>query len=485
MRALGVSIFAGGFSIGVEKHFDVLAHFERTPYGVKSWRGYRPHVPVHVSKTTQWPEADFAGKVDFVYGNPPCAAWSPTSVGYARKGASPWLEWAEDVVRVGHDVGAKVIAIESVRGAMLHGAPFYRSLRDKYGLCASWIMVNARDHGLAQHRPRVFIVFTKGEVFAPEWEALPTPRILDQIGSSGYCAPGEVLRDLESSPISSKSIYCPGRGIKAEELLKCVPALKPGKRLWAREITTEELEPYSPDIARLIGQVKFAGHMLTRASIDQPCPVVYGLARYVHPTEDRLLTLRELMRLMGYPDDFTFGVDQATALRMLGKSICPPVGDWLAGEVAAYLRGDRDVLYQREALFDCCSDPPKRGLPPETGLEAGSGVEEDASSHDLGELADATGTQVTPGVPEGRLTKTVTRRPRTQLPDVTIDPAWEELPGPTALARLLIGSGATDDEILAATGGTFGHRAAPLPHLFTRKDLERLRARIVKKETDA
>lgn len=472
MNALGVSIFAGGFSIGVERHFDVLAHLERTDYGVKTWRRYRPGVPVHVSKTTSWPVADYAGKVDFVYGNPPCAAWSPTSVGYVRKSDSKWLDWATDVVRVGHDLGAKVIAIESVRGALLHGAPFYRSLRDDYKLSASWVMVNARDHGLPQHRPRVFILFTRGEVFVPEWEALQMPRALDVIAGPPAS---------HNEPISSKSIYSPGRGIRPEDLLACIPALKPGKRLWAREITVEEIAPYSANLAARIGGVKFAGHMLTRLPLDGPCPVVYGLARYVHPTEDRLLTLRELMRLTGYPDDFTFDADQATALRMLGKGICPPVGEWLAGEVAAYLRGERDVLYRREALFDCCSDPPKRGLPPEADPEAGPSVEEDAFLQDRGAPAEP---PHGPPDPKPVLSKSVIRRLRVQLPDVQVDPTWSDLPGPTALARLLISRGAGDDEVLASTGAVFGRRTEG-PHLFTRKDLERLRARITKREVTA
>ena len=31
MKALGTYIFAGGFTLGVKKHFDVLAHFEDKP----------------------------------------------------------------------------------------------------------------------------------------------------------------------------------------------------------------------------------------------------------------------------------------------------------------------------------------------------------------------------------------------------------------------------------------------------------------------
>lgn len=68
---------------------------------------------------------------------------------------------------------------------------------------------------------------------------------------------------------------------------------------------------------------------------------------------------------------------------------------------------------------------------------------------------------------------------RPGVPTVVVQPAWSSLPGPTALARLMVGQGNSDDEILAATKATFGGRAEG-PHLFTRTDLARLRSRIDK-----
>lgn len=68
--AVGCYIFAGGFTLGVKTHFDVLAHLEADAYGVATARRNFPRLPIHVGPDN-WPTRDFHG-VDFVYGNPPC-----------------------------------------------------------------------------------------------------------------------------------------------------------------------------------------------------------------------------------------------------------------------------------------------------------------------------------------------------------------------------------------------------------------------------
>src|SRR5688572_17460201 len=73
--ALGAYVFAGGFTLGVKNHFDVQCVYEATPYGVATARRNQPEIPVHVG-FENWELPD-ARSVDFVYGNPPCAAWSP------------------------------------------------------------------------------------------------------------------------------------------------------------------------------------------------------------------------------------------------------------------------------------------------------------------------------------------------------------------------------------------------------------------------
>ena len=75
LNAVGSYIFAGGFTLGVSKHFNVLAHLEDGAYGVSSARKNFPKLPIHTDPST-WPLKKLAGTADLVYGNPLCAAWS-------------------------------------------------------------------------------------------------------------------------------------------------------------------------------------------------------------------------------------------------------------------------------------------------------------------------------------------------------------------------------------------------------------------------
>jgi Site-specific DNA methylase len=46
-----------------------------------------------------------------------------------------------------------------------------------------------------------------------------------------------------------------------------------------------------------------------RLNFDKPAPVVMGKSRFIHPEENRLLTVREHARLMSFPDNFIFLVE--------------------------------------------------------------------------------------------------------------------------------------------------------------------------------
>ena len=78
MRAVGCYIFGGGFSLGVRRKMDVICHLEGDDgYGVASVRRNQPDVPIFFGPS-RWPIAELrAIAPDFVYANPPCAAWSP------------------------------------------------------------------------------------------------------------------------------------------------------------------------------------------------------------------------------------------------------------------------------------------------------------------------------------------------------------------------------------------------------------------------
>jgi DNA (cytosine-5)-methyltransferase 1 len=64
---------------------------------------------------------------------------------------------------------------------------------------------------------------------------------------------------------------------------------------------------------------------------------INGLSRYIHPTEDRLLTVREHARLMSYPDKFVFVGPTESQYNQVGESVPPLISGLLAKEVMKHI----------------------------------------------------------------------------------------------------------------------------------------------------
>jgi len=64
---------------------------------------------------------------------------------------------------------------------------------------------------------------------------------------------------------------------------------------------------------------------LIRLDPNDVSPTVLGSSRFVHPFEDRLLTVREQARLMGYPDTHVFLGGRDEQYNMVGESVPPPL----------------------------------------------------------------------------------------------------------------------------------------------------------------
>ncbi len=72
-----------------------------------------------------------------------------------------------------------------------------------------------------------------------------------------------------------------------------------------------------------------------RLAPDQIATSIIGLARYIHPYENRLLTVREHARLMSYPDDFIFKGHLTSQYNQVGESVPPIISHLIAQEVLA------------------------------------------------------------------------------------------------------------------------------------------------------
>ena len=69
----------------------------------------------------------------------------------------------------------------------------------------------------------------------------------------------------------------------------------------------------------------------------KPAPTVMGSVRFVHPFEDRVLTVREQARLMGFPDDHVFFGPKDSQFNQIGEAVPPPLARAIARVVLKYL----------------------------------------------------------------------------------------------------------------------------------------------------
>jgi site-specific DNA-cytosine methylase len=115
-EAVGVYIFAGGFTIGMSDTFNIRGHLEDGMFGVPTFKANFPRVPVWTNPD-RWPVAKFQG-IDVVYGNPPCAPWSPVGRSM-RHGSENWrtdanVDCARRLIEYGLKVQPTIWVMESV-----------------------------------------------------------------------------------------------------------------------------------------------------------------------------------------------------------------------------------------------------------------------------------------------------------------------------------------------------------------------------------
>ncbi|NPA69464.1 MAG: DNA cytosine methyltransferase [Crenarchaeota archaeon] len=88
--------------------------------------------------------------------------------------------------------------------------------------------------------------------------------------------------------------------------------------------------------------LKFRGHdgiyrNYVKLDPDKPAPTVMGCSRFVHPFENRILTVREQARLQGFPDDHVFLGPRDHQYNQVGEAVPVPLARAIAEVVKAFL----------------------------------------------------------------------------------------------------------------------------------------------------
>lgn len=321
-QALGAYVFAGGFTIGMSKHFDIVGHLEDGNFGVPTFQANFPDIPVH-TRPQRWPLQKYAG-VPVIYANPPCSPWSAAG---KQKGGSD--ENTRHVVRMAGLAGElqpKIWVWESVTNAYLKGGDFLdrvtgQLLEDGYSV--TYFLHDVKTMGMPQQRRRVLVIGSKIEI------DFKVPRHQMQT-----CGPA--LEGIEPD-------WVPVISPKWTELF---PMVKPGKTL--RDVWDEVHDGQSSGRP---------GFLYRRLDPDKPSGSILGGATLIHPYEDRMLSPAEAAILCGFPKSYKWEASNQKKYERVGKTVTPPLGNYLGRTLSRALDDDVPIRQQRVEVinYQCVS----------------------------------------------------------------------------------------------------------------------------------
>lgn len=305
-----IDIFAGcgGFGFGfAESGFRIEHAVEAFRPSLETYVANVPLGEAHLGDVRKMGYAAM-GQPDVLIGGPPCEAFT---VANADRRGNPLSRLYDDPVgsltlqfiKVAKELRPRIFVMENVPPIM--EGPLESELRMIFARNGYpeifFNRLQAEDFGTPSHRDRVFI---SNVVISP-------PKV-------GKHAPvQDVIGDLVSLEVDIPN-HAPLRLGKKQQAL--IDALEEGRSAYH----------YRAGDGRV-------HHTWTRLPPEKLAPTIKGLGRFVHPTEDRLLTPREHARLMGYPDDYVFHGSINETYNMVGESVPPPLSTAIAREVKRHL----------------------------------------------------------------------------------------------------------------------------------------------------
>jgi DNA (cytosine-5)-methyltransferase 1 len=346
-RRTFVDLFAGcgGLTLG----FEQSGRF-RSIFGVEidqdAAETYSKNIGdhLHVGPIESLTAADFP-KADVVVGGPPCQAFSLLNrdrVGSERRGL--WRYYLDALEATDCDA----FVMENV--PELRRSPEYREFRHEAELLGFKVEddeLNAADYGVPQTRRRAIVIGVRGA--RPGWP-LPDhsdPR-LPTIGTRPWRTFAEAVTALPVQP--DERNWHRSRSPRPESIVRyqAVP-LNGGNRFQMQEALEACGQGHLvPPCWRR--KPRGTTDVFGRLWWDRPAFTIRTefykpeKGRYLHPTEDRPITVREAARCMSFPDSFRFPEEQSMTSvgRQIGNSVPPLLAEHLAHAVHAALSGKQE-----------------------------------------------------------------------------------------------------------------------------------------------
>ena len=332
LRILSFFTGCGGLDLGFEQAgFQTVYATDIDP---DSCSTLRLNTGVHLHPEIQVQEADIfkidprslPKNIDLIIGGPPCQSFSASGRRAGRLDQRGNL--FEAYCRIIAAVQPKAFVFENVRGILgtNKGADWNAIVGSfvKLGYMLTYRLLDALDYGVPQQRERMFLVghqLSKPFLF-PEPTHGP-----DSAKRKPHITAGEAFQGIkEDEDVQSLRLT----GGKYSHLLPLVP---PGQNYLF--FTAKRGYPH-PIFAY---RSRFSD-FLYKANPNTPVKtIIASPGKYTGPLhwENRYFSVREYMRLQGFPDDYKFSGARDDIIRQIGNSVSPYIAYQLALAIAAQI----------------------------------------------------------------------------------------------------------------------------------------------------
>lgn len=299
-----ISLFSGsgGLDLGFLEtgKFEIIYANDFNEYACKTYAyNISDHIICEdVAKLSNFPSADI------ILGGPPCQGFSTANPGRAFN--DPRNHLFKEYSRIIQEVKPKIFLMENVSGMVtMEKGKVFRIIKKELENCGYTLydkLLNAQDYGVPQSRRRMIIIGIRNNINSTF--EFPEPTHF----KNNYTTVGDILFKNKIDPTNQNHVISKLTNLNAERI-KHIPEGGSMKNC------PNELQNNS-DLNRSMRRLD--RNKTSYTIVHNNCD------HYYHPLENRRITIREMARIQGYPDEHIFFGSKSEQSRQVGNSV--PIG---------------------------------------------------------------------------------------------------------------------------------------------------------------
>ncbi|WP_417810104.1 DNA cytosine methyltransferase [Thalassospira alkalitolerans] len=289
----------------------------------------------------------FPGKLDVLVGGPPCQAYSVYN--HQRGTHDERANLFREYLRIVEELQPKWVVMENVTGiTSIDGGEVVETIRREFARLnyrVEFKTLKAEEFGVPQERRRVFFIGTRTDApilfpqpthgpglkkFTTIWDAIGDLPIVENGQDSGvtdYAAEARVWYQKYIRK-GSKQVHnhaAPKLGAINIERMRHIPQGGSWRDIPFDLLPEGMKRAKRSDHTKRYGRMKPDGLSCT---VLTKCDVHWGA--YIHPIQNRAITVREAARLQSFPDWFIFRGSKTDQYTQIGNAVPPLLGKKVA-----------------------------------------------------------------------------------------------------------------------------------------------------------